>query len=94
MREQILKMLLSGEVRVLFTKKQNNLLRELLCTLNQDDIPPEQYGTLSSVLSSSDDQKMVAWDLEKNDWRSFYLSSIISIRMSEQKKDLDINQQA
>lgn len=89
MKEQVLKMLLSGEVRVLFTKRENNILRELLCTLNRDDIPPEEYGTLSSVLSSTDDQKMVVWDMEKNDWRSFYFDSIVSIRLSEQKKEME-----
>ena len=89
MNEQILRMLLTGEVRVLFNKRENNLLREMLCTLNKDDIPPEQYGVLSSVLSSGNPDLIVAWDMEKNDWRSFYATSIVSIRMSEQKKEIE-----
>ena len=89
MREQILKMLLSGEVRIIFLRRTDGLLRELLCTLNINDIPPEQYNTLSSTLQSTDDQKMVVWDIEKNDWRSFYFDSIVSVKMSEQKKQIE-----
>tara|TARA_R110002020_G_scaffold66286_4_gene174359 strand:- start:11766 stop:12041 length:276 start_codon:yes stop_codon:yes gene_type:complete len=89
MNPEILELLLSGEVRVVFRKKTNGLLRNLLATLNKDDIPPEQYSTLASVLQNTSSDLVVAWDIETNDWRSFYLSTVVDIFRTEQKKESD-----
>tara|TARA_R110002051_G_scaffold313869_1_gene390320 strand:- start:434 stop:703 length:270 start_codon:yes stop_codon:yes gene_type:complete len=89
MNEEILKMFLGGEVRVIFRKKTNGIIRSLLGTLNKDDIPPEQYQTLSSILGSGIKDLVVVWDIETNDWRSFYFSTIIEIFQSKQKKEVE-----
>ena len=89
MNPEILELLLSGEVRVVFRKKTNGLLRNLLATLNKDDIPPEQYSTLASVLQNTSSDLVVAWDIETNDWRSFYLNTVVDIFRTEQKKESD-----
>ena len=91
MNPEILNLLLSGEVRIVFRKKTNGLLRNLLATLNKDDIPPEQYSTLASVLQNTSSDLIVAWDIESNDWRSFYLSSVIKLFQTEMAKKVDLS---
>ena len=70
-------MLIQGQVQVIFRKKENNLIRTLLCTLNRKAIPPEKYQTYVQIVSAGGGNPMVVWDLEKNDWRSFYMDSVI-----------------
>ena len=85
MNEEMLKMFMSGEVRIIFRKKTNGLIRDLLGTLNKEYIPPEQYGVLSLILTSSDSDRMVIWDIESNDWRSFYMNTVIDLFQTEKK---------
>lgn len=85
----LLDSLISGEVRVIFRKRGNQTIRDLLCTLNVDVIPPEQLRVLDSVISAGQSDKFVVWDLEKNDWRSFYMDSVIDIIIVETKKEID-----
>ena len=87
MNPEILKLLTIGELRIIFRKKTNGLIRSLLGTLNKDDIPPEEYKTLSSVLENVSSDIIVVWDIESNGWRSFYLNSVIDLFQSEQKKE-------
>tara|TARA_R110001592_G_scaffold290290_1_gene559395 strand:+ start:1861 stop:2133 length:273 start_codon:yes stop_codon:yes gene_type:complete len=86
MNEELMKLLSQGEVRIVFMKKENNLIRNLLGTLNKDDIPPEQYDTLSKIITNSNSRIVVVWDMESLGWRSFYPESIVDIFQSEQKK--------
>tara|TARA_Y100001938_G_C7938776_1_gene353183 strand:- start:43 stop:315 length:273 start_codon:yes stop_codon:yes gene_type:complete len=81
--------LISGEVRVIFRKRSNNTIRDLLCTLNIDVIPPEQLLVLNKIISSPQLDKITVWDLEKNDWRSFYMDSVINTIFVESKKEID-----
>lgn len=74
---ELMDLLAKGEVRVIFRKKENNIIRNLLCTLNPKYIPPEDMRTFTSVLGGGG-PLVVVWDLEALDWRSFYLSSVIS----------------
>lgn len=85
MNEELLKLFLAGEVLVVFRKRENNLLRNLLCTLNRDTIPPEQYPTLSAVVDNVGSPLIVVWDVEALDWRSFYLDSVITMKQTEVK---------
>ena len=87
MNPEILELLITGELRIIFRKKTTGLIRSLLGTLNKDDIPPEEYRTLSSILDNTGSDIIVVWDIEVNDWRSFYLNSIIDLFQSEQKKE-------
>tara|TARA_R100001591_G_scaffold110213_1_gene120972 strand:- start:332 stop:613 length:282 start_codon:yes stop_codon:yes gene_type:complete len=85
MNEELLKMFLAGEVLVIFRKKENNLIRNMLCTLNKDLIPPEKYSTLSAIITNIDFPRAVVWDVEALDWRSFYIDSVITIKQTEIK---------
>jgi hypothetical protein len=88
MNEELIKLLSQGEVRVIFRKKENNIIRNLLATLNKDDIPPEQYGTFSKIIMNMNSSPVVVvWDMESLDWRSFYPESIIDIFQTEKKKN-------
>ena len=69
-------MLMAGKVQVIFRKKENNLIRTLLCTLNPKFIPPESMKVLAEVAGTAGD-RFIVWDVEKNDWRSFYIDSVI-----------------
>jgi len=71
-------LLANGKVKVVFRKRENNLLRVILCTLNESFIPPEEMGSYQGALTSSGGERYIVWDLEKNDWRSFYMDSVIS----------------
>ncbi len=87
MNEELMKLLSQGEVRIIFRKKENNLIRNLLATLNKDDIPPEQYGTLSKVIMNMNSSSVVVvWDMDALDWRSFYSETILDIFETEKKK--------
>ena len=89
MNEEMMKMFLSGEVRIVFRKKTNGLIRELLGTLSKEYIPPEQYGVLSTILTNPGSDRAIIWDIEVNDWRSFYMNTVIDIFQSEKKRDLE-----
>ena len=78
MMPQFIEALSLGQVRVLFRKRTNNLMRSLLCTLNRETIPPEHLGTLGVVSESIEGDRYIVWDVESNDWRSFYQDSIIA----------------
>jgi len=85
MNEELLKMFLGGEVLVVFRKRENNLIRNMLCTLNTSIIPPEQYSTLGAVVENTNSELLVVWDVEAVDWRSFYLDSVITIKQTDIK---------
>jgi len=76
-------LLAKGKVKVVFRKRGNNLLRVLLCTLNESFIPPEEMSTYEGALTSSGGDRYIVWDLEKNDWRSFYMDSVLSFEEFE-----------
>jgi len=86
MNEKILEMLMQGNVEVIFRKRENNLIRNLLCTMNKDLIPPEELNTYTRALQESSGDRMVVWDIEKNDWRSFYMNTIIDVFQSNIRK--------
>tara|TARA_R100000005_G_C4839618_1_gene111738 strand:- start:159 stop:440 length:282 start_codon:yes stop_codon:yes gene_type:complete len=85
MNEELIKIFLAGEVLVVFRKRENNLIRNMLCTLNRDLVPPEQYPTLGTVVDNIGSSLVVVWDVESLDWRSFYLDSVITMKQTEIK---------
>jgi|TARA_Y100001938_G_C7982264_1_gene375023 hypothetical protein len=80
MNEELLNILSAGEVRVIFRKRTNRLIRSLLCTLNPKMIPPEHLDVFSSIMTNLSENRFIVWDIESNDWRSFYLDSIIDFK--------------
>jgi|14BtaG_2_1085337.scaffolds.fasta_scaffold10370_3 hypothetical protein len=93
MIDQLFKYLLAGEVMVIFRKKENNLIRNLLCTLNTSLIPPEQYDVLSFAIEPKNENLLLVWDIEGQDWRSFYIDSIISLDLVEIKDESPLQDQ-
>ena len=73
----------TGEVRVLF-KKKNGDNRDMLCTLSESIIGQEYQKEVMSGKKSNPDVLPV-WDVEKKGWRSFRLDSIIAILEGDQR---------
>ena len=96
MNEYLMKLLLAGEVLVIFKKRENGLLRNMICTLEQKAIPPEKIQTWIRIMQAYNQdpymEKVVAWDIEKNDWRSFYMDSVLSIEQTEVKDPRQLEQ--
>lgn len=73
-----------GTVAVVTFTKKNGELREMVCTTNLALVPAGQQpkGTSTRV----DVPDMVrAFDLNKNEWRSFYRSNVISLIKYDRK---------
>ncbi len=63
--------------RVTFTKKDGTT-RKMLCTLKEKYLPQqtvEETHSISKALAANN--LVTVWDLEKKDWRSFRLDSIL-----------------
>lgn len=65
-------LLRSGTVRVSFTKRDGTH-RDMICTLQSDLILDKTYSRRAEP-----EDRVTVWDLEKQAWRCFTLSSIIS----------------
>ena len=87
MINEILELLSSGHIRVIFRRREDNTIRNLLCTLKPSDIPNEQIRVLSSIIGSGLSDRVIVWDLEKNDWRSFYTDSVIDVVEVKEKRE-------
>ncbi len=74
--QQIKTMLHNGVVRVKF-KKVDGTIREMPCTLNSGLIPPTKMPKGDGTKNQSSDIIRV-FALDKGDWRSFRLDSLIS----------------
>ena len=96
MNEYLIKMLLAGEVIIIFRKKENGLLRNLIGTLEVKSIPPEHLSTWSTLIESYEydpnQERIVVWDTEKNDWRSFYIETVLSVQQSEIKDQTQLEE--
>jgi hypothetical protein len=75
-----LKELLRNNIVTVSFKKKDGSIREMLCTTMSEYLP-EFNG--ASTTSSSFDNILTVWDLEKNAWRSFKYDSIQSIYVDE-----------
>lgn len=76
-KDELLKLLREQDITILFTKKDGTE-RKIICTLASDIIPEEDIpkGTGSKV---ENEDLISVYDIENQGWRSFYISSIISI---------------
>lgn len=73
-REEFLERLQDHVIEVNFTKVSGEP-RKMICTLRADLIPPQQ--DIEEL--TSDEDRMIVWDVEKDAWRSFRLDSITSV---------------
>lgn len=82
-REEIVNTLKQGPHTVLFTKLSGEQ-RTMKCTLHEDLIPDWKDRDTTNALNTKrvrdiNPSVVVAYDLEKNDWRSFRVENLISM---------------
>ena len=68
----------AAQVEVTFNKIIDGSKRVLIGTLNMDMIPNDQTPE-SSEGQEADTQVVNIYDLEKNDWRSFNISTVTNL---------------
>lgn len=82
-RDEILTMLNEGPCMVSFNKVTGER-RDMLCTLRKDMIPAPKDADTNNAFNTRkvreiNDNVVVAYDLNKNDWRSFRVENLIAI---------------
>jgi hypothetical protein len=77
-KNELIKLLEEGEVTVTFRKKHVNEIRVMHCTKNPDFIPLEDLpkGNFKKI---APDYIVCAYDLDKEDWRSFDIDLVIDV---------------
>jgi hypothetical protein len=91
-REQLSKLLQSGECIVEFTKV-NGEIRSMPCTLNESLIPPPPVHftntdnpvdfPMPKREKKANPDVMSVWCLDKKEWRSFRIANVISAKAKE-----------
>ena len=78
-RELLIEKLRAGNVIVRFTKADGTE-RAMQCTLQPDVIVPYEKVDKESTHTKSVNEDLVSvWDIEKDAWRSFKISSLTSV---------------
>jgi len=80
-KEELKKLLKSTVLTVNF-KKKDNTLRKIVCTLNEEYLPEMDSKEEKKARSESSDA-IAVWDLEKQDWRSFRIDSVINYESNQ-----------
>jgi len=78
--EQLRELLRNNVITVNFRKKDGTI-RQMLCTTMSEYLP--ELLSYTAMNSSSFDNILTVWDVEKNAWRSFRHDSIQSIYVDE-----------
>lgn len=82
-RQSIEEIIYDGIVEVKFTKRDGTE-RIMNCTLNKNVVPPATKDPLSQQkVRKLNENVMVVWDVDKNDWRSFRLDQIKNFYQKE-----------
>lgn len=77
-RNEMINELRKRECRVIF-KKANGEERDMVCTLHEDSIPPSATDNNTEEKSKGySDAAIRVIDVNKNEWRSFRVDSVIS----------------
>lgn len=77
-RDEMITQLRERDCRVIF-KKVNGEERDMLCTLREDAIPASSSDTNTSTEGKSFSQEAIrVIDVNKGEWRSFRVDSVIS----------------
>jgi hypothetical protein len=79
LKADLKKLLQEKTMSVLFTKKDGTQ-RAMLCTLMSEHLPlvDKQEGDEVKKERKESDTSIRVWDLEKKDWRSFRIDSVVS----------------
>lgn len=78
-RNEIIEALQAHKCVVKFTKV-NGEVREMPCTL-REDIVPKIEPKENSRPKKPNDQVVSAWCLDKNEWRSFRVDTVLELRL-------------
>jgi hypothetical protein len=78
-KDSVLAMLRGGEVEVVFTKVDGTE-RKMRCTLHESHLPERDPEAADKPRRIRPEGLIAVWDMEKQDWRSVNISTIISWR--------------
>ena len=90
--DDMYKQLTEGLCVIIFTKKTTQAVRRMKCTLNSKLVPRIIAKTLkSSEYYDIIDRQyqlglIIVWDIEKNDWRSFYINNVHDFKLEQENK--------
>ena len=72
----------ANEAIVVFTKVDGTT-RTLRCTLKKEQLPLQHQSNMAGMLIEGDgsDERLSVWDLDNGGWRSFRVSSVLSINV-------------
>ena len=70
-----------GICRVIFKKKSNDLMRVMYCTWTPEVLVREKMAPEDL----NEGNRLVVWDIEKNGWRSFDLTTVIDFTPNIEK---------
>jgi len=78
-KDSILSMLRQGEAEVVFTKVDGTE-RTMRCTLHESHLPERDPEAADKPRRIRPEGLIAVWDLEKQDWRSISIPTVISWR--------------
>ena len=74
----MMEMLQTSQCRVIFTKL-NGEERNMICTLKDDVIPKATKDPITQKKASDlNEEDLAVWDVNKEGWRSFRISNVVS----------------
>jgi len=73
-------LLKAGKLQVSFTKL-NGEKREMVCTLNEELLPQSTDTIVTAKPRVSNPNTIAVYDLDKHDWRSFRIDSLIETKI-------------
>lgn len=78
-RQEMIEELQKRKCRVIF-KKINGEVRDMLCTLQEDVLPPAKKNDplTQKKVRTVNEETIVAWDINKEAFRSFRVENVIS----------------
>jgi hypothetical protein len=83
-REEVISLLSKNVCNVVFTKRDGSK-RDMVCTRRPDMLPPvkKTEPAKSGSANPRPENVIVAFDLDKDAWRSFDLDTILSLEIKE-----------
>jgi hypothetical protein len=89
LKEHLFYLLKDLVLEITFNKSDGSK-RVMRCTLQEDYLPQVlEEKDSEKITKKSSPETLVVWDLEKDDWRSFRVDSILEYRVVNIPEDLD-----
>lgn len=71
------KKLLKEKVLTVKFKKKDESIRKMICTLSDEYLPENKDEQENKKIKTENPNVIPVWDLEKLDWRSFRVDSVV-----------------